>query len=95
MPFGYAGVHAPILKSTECFSERMHNVSFRRAFIPVASMHSLGHCDRDIVSDGFVQMCVSDAAEGFDGAVLVDDRTFPKHMICTGDIFSTMIAFPI
>ena len=57
-------------------------------------MHSLGHCDRDVVSDGLVQMCVSDAVEGIDGAMLVDDRTFPKHMISTGHIFSTMFAFP-
>ena len=77
MPFSYAGVDAPILKSIEFFSERMHNFSFRRAFILVASMHSLGHCDRDIVSDGFVQMCVLDADEGIDGAMLVDNRTFP------------------
>jgi hypothetical protein len=43
MPFSYACVHAPILKATEFFGERVHDVGFFRTFIPITSMHTLGH----------------------------------------------------
>ena len=56
--FSYAGIHSPILKSTKFFSEWVVDVRFSRSIIPVTPMHSLGHSYRDIVSDGFVQVCV-------------------------------------
>ena len=93
MAFRYAGVHASSLKSTELFSEWVHNFSFCKALIPVVSMHALCHCYKDIVSDVLVQVIVLDAAQGFDGAVFVDDSAFPKHMISTVHKFSTVFAF--